>query len=72
MKKETKFYATALCDGNTINKGEKFEIINFIDESKENGGRSFVVISKITGDKIYCLEDECAHLDDGKWKITEE
>ena len=72
MKKETKFYATAMVDGGTIKKGEKFEIIKFDDESKERWGRLFVVISKITGNKIYCLEDECAHLEDGNWKITEE
>lgn len=71
MEKETKFYATALCDGNTIKKGEKFEIIEF-DDYSPNHGRSFVVKSKITGRKLFCLENKCGHLNDGNWKITEE
>lgn len=73
MKGNKKLFATApVGNGTYINEGDKFEVSNIKKANKDKHGRSFNIMTKDTGQKLFCLEFECEHLNGHSWIITEE
>jgi hypothetical protein len=61
-------YAISPISVGSITKGKKYKVSEW--EKSGRYGHSFN-ITKDNGFVAYCLEKECAHINDNNWKIIE-
>ena len=67
--KKTNYYATTTCTTSTLTPGKKYDVF-VSDEGSENSLNSFYIKSDI-GTTLTCLEEGCAHILSGNWKLVE-
>lgn len=61
-----------ICNRSFLTPNKEYPILdNFVDWADDKCSYSSFEILDDDGDKIYCLVEACAYLDDGQWTIIE-